>query len=47
MRLLLIGSLDGQIGAAGQIAIKKGGSVAHAETIDQALDLLRGGQSAI
>ncbi len=46
MRLLLIGSLDGQIGAAGQIAMKKGGSVAHAETIDQALDLLRGGQSA-
>lgn len=46
MRLLLIGSMDGQIGAASQIAIKKGGSVAHAETVDQALDLLRGGQGA-
>ena len=46
MRLLLIGSMDGQIGAASQIAIKKGGSVAHAESIEQALELLRGGQSA-
>lgn len=46
MRLLLIGSMDGQIGAASQIAIKKGGSVAHAEDIDQALELLRNGQSA-
>ncbi len=46
MRLLLIGSMDGQIGAASQIAIKKGGSVAHAENIEQALELLRGGQSA-
>ncbi|MBR1777522.1 MAG: sigma-54-dependent Fis family transcriptional regulator [Alphaproteobacteria bacterium] len=46
MRLLLIGAMDGQIGAASQIAIKKGGSVALAESIDQALELLRGGQSA-
>lgn len=46
MRLLLIGSMDGQIGAASQIAIKKGGSVAHAEDIGQALEILRNGQSA-
>lgn len=46
MRLLLIGAMDGQIGAASQIAVKKGGSVALAETVDQALELLRNGQSA-
>ena len=46
MRLLLIGSMDGQIGAASQIAIKKGGSVSLAESVDQALELLRNGQSA-
>ena len=46
MRLLLIGAMDGQIGAASQIAIKKGGSVALAESVDHALELLRNGQSA-
>lgn len=46
MRLLLIGSLDGQIGAASKIALQKGGSVTHAETIDQALETLRNGQGA-
>ena len=46
MRLLLVGAMDGQIGAASQIAIKKGGSVALAESVDQALELLRNGQSA-
>ncbi len=46
MRLLLIGSMNGQIGAASQIAIKKGGTVFYAETIEQALQLLRNGQSA-
>ena len=46
MRLLLIGAMDGQIGAASQIAIKKGGAVSLAETVEQALELLRNGQSA-
>lgn len=46
MRLLLIGAMDGQIGAASQIAVKKGGSVGLAESVDQALDMLRNGQSA-
>ena len=39
MRLLLIGSMNGQIGAAGQIAVKKGGSVLSADTVDAALNL--------
>lgn len=46
MRLLLIGSMDGQIGAASKIALQKGGSVTHAETIDQALETLCNGQGA-
>ncbi|MGN0904666.1 MAG: sigma-54-dependent transcriptional regulator [Alphaproteobacteria bacterium] len=46
MRLLLIGTMDGQIGAASKIAIQKGGSVLHATDIDQALELLRNGQGA-
>lgn len=46
MRLLLIGSMNGQIGAASKIALQKGGSVTHAETIDQALETLRNGQGA-
>lgn len=46
MRLLLIGTMDGQIGAASKIAIQKGGSVLHAADIDQALELLRNGQGA-
>lgn len=45
MRLLLIGSMNGQIGAAGQIAVKKGGSVLSADTVEDALNLLRNGQS--
>lgn len=46
MRLLLIGSMNGQIGAASKIALQKGGSVTLAETVDQALDMLRGGTNA-
>ena len=33
MRLLIIGNLGGQIGAASQIAIKRGGKVAHADSV--------------
>ena len=40
MRLLLIGTMDGQI------AIKKGGSVIHAVDVGEALDLLRSGKGA-
>ncbi|MEK9673841.1 MAG: sigma-54 dependent transcriptional regulator [Rhodospirillaceae bacterium] len=46
MRLLIIGSLGGQIGAASQIAMQKGAQVQQAETVDGALDLLRAGRGA-
>jgi DNA-binding NtrC family response regulator len=46
MRLLIVGSLGGQIGAATKIAIDKGAKVAHANTVDQALAELRGGRGA-
>ncbi len=46
MRLLIIGSLNGQIGAASQIAIERGATVAHVDDIDDALDTLRAGNGA-
>jgi hypothetical protein len=46
MRLLIIGQLNGQIGAATKIAIDKGAKVAHATTIEQGLDELRNGRGA-
>lgn len=46
MRLLIIGSLNGQIGAASKIAISRGASVSHAADITAALDSLRSGQGA-
>jgi DNA-binding NtrC family response regulator len=46
MRLLIIGSLNGQIGAASQIAIARGATVLHAEGIEHGLEILRGGQGA-
>lgn len=45
MRLLILGSLDGHIGAASKIAISKGGSVLHASDIEEGLKVLRSGQS--
>jgi two-component system response regulator FlrC len=41
MQLIIVGTLDGQIGAASQIAIKRGAKVAQADTVDEGLDLLR------
>lgn len=46
MRLLIIGTLGGQIGAASQIAMQKGAKVQQAETVDRALEQLRAGQGA-
>lgn len=46
MRLLIIGTLGGQIGAASQIAMQRGATVQQADNIDMALQLLRSGQSA-
>jgi DNA-binding NtrC family response regulator len=46
MRLLIIGSLDGQVGAATKLAMARGAKVAHAASATQALEALRAGQGA-
>ena len=46
MRLLIIGSLGGQVAAATQIALKRGAKVAHAEDGGIALQHLRSGGGA-
>lgn len=46
MQLLIIGTLEGQIGAASKIAIHRGAKVSHANDIEGALITLRNGQSA-
>ena len=45
MELLIVGTLEGQIGAASKIAISQGGQVLIAETEGQALSILRSGKS--
>ncbi|MBL8628079.1 MAG: sigma-54-dependent Fis family transcriptional regulator [Rhodospirillaceae bacterium] len=44
MRLLIIGTLQGQIGAASRIAIQRGAKVLQADSIPQGLDIIRSGQ---
>jgi two-component system response regulator FlrC len=46
MRLLIVGTLQGQLTTATKIAMDRGASVTHAETIDQALAVLRSGRGA-
>lgn len=46
MRLLIVGTLDGHITTAGKIAIERGATVAHTDTIDAALTALRSGRGA-
>jgi two-component system, response regulator FlrC len=46
MRLLIIGELNGQLGAATKIAVSRGGKVTHAPSIESALASLRSGRSA-
>lgn len=46
MRLLIIGDLDGQIGAACSIARGRGAKVAQARDTDSALEMLRNGEGA-
>jgi two-component system response regulator FlrC len=46
MRLLIVGTLKGQLTAASKIAMDKGASVTHAATIEQALAVLRSGRGA-
>src|SRR6201982_41680 len=46
MRLLIVGTLKGQLTAATKIAMDKGASVTHADGNDQAMAVLRSGQGA-
>ncbi len=46
MRLLIIGELYGQIGAASAIARSRGAKVAHVGDIEAAMEALRGGKGA-
>jgi len=46
MRLLIVGSLNGQLTTATKLAMDKGASVTHAVDIDQALNVLRSGRGA-
>ncbi len=46
MRLMIIGSLDGQIGAASKIAMSRGAKVAHVPDLEAGMTALRAGQGA-
>jgi DNA-binding NtrC family response regulator len=46
MRLLIIGSLNGQIGAASRIAMQRGAKVIQADGVAQAMEVMRSGQGA-
>jgi DNA-binding NtrC family response regulator len=46
MRLLIIGAMGGQIGAASQIAVARGAKVSQANDIESGLNTLRKGQGA-
>ena len=45
MELLIVGTLEGQIGAASKIAISQGGQVSLAQDIDAAMNILRSGKN--
>src|ERR1700731_4494341 len=46
MRLLIVGTLKGQLTTATKIAMDNGASVTHAEDQEQAMRVLRGGKGA-
>src|ERR1700679_1884888 len=46
MRLLIVGTLKGQLTTATKIAMEKGASVTHAEHIETAMAVLRSGKGA-
>src|SRR6202158_2305108 len=46
MRLLIVGTLGGQLTTASKIAMDKGASVTHADSNEQALAVLRSGRGA-
>lgn len=45
MELLIVGTLNGQIGAASKIAMSKGGQVSLADSVEKALEIMRSGKS--
>lgn len=45
MELLIVGTLDGQIGAASKIAIAQGGHVSLADNVEKGLEVLRSGKA--
>ncbi len=46
MRLLIVGTLEGHISAAGQIALQRGAKVSHVDDIEAGLKILREGPGA-
>uniref|UniRef100_UPI003BAB37B6 sigma-54-dependent transcriptional regulator FlbD n=1 Tax=Stappia sp. TaxID=1870903 RepID=UPI003BAB37B6 len=46
MRLLIVGTLEGQLITASKIAMDRGASVTHASTVEEALKVLRSGRGA-
>src|SRR5258705_2825837 len=46
MRLLIVGTLKGQLTTATKLAMAKGATVTHAESVEQALAVLRSGRGA-
>ncbi len=46
MRLLIVGTLGGQLAVASRMAMDRGASVAHADTVEVALKTLRSGRGA-
>src|SRR5581483_4320964 len=46
MRLLIVGTLRGQLTTATKLAMDKGATVTHAESVEQALAVLRSGRGA-
>src|SRR5258708_13515613 len=46
MRLLIVGTLKGQLTTATKLAMDKGATVTHADSIGQALAVLRSGRGA-
>ena len=46
MRLLIVGTLKGQLTTATKIAMDNGATVTHAEAAEQAMGVLRGGKGA-
>jgi len=46
MRVLIVGAMEGQVGAAARIAVQRGAKVTQADDVPAALEALRGGRGA-